>query len=290
MDAVMSRISNPLDSDELSPPDWRWQAARHVHERFLLSRRRTRKSDPGWLAPLVALTASLNPCTRPRRRCSWSRLSVTEALVSAHQLYESDSPCRWEVEARILAGQSDAEIAVSTGLSPALVATYEQTFFRVRDRRAAGDYILFGVIGYDPFGGFLEGDLRTLWAYFGYAAGPKVLELVMAVSRGRSLPDWALREAPSSAAAELLEIGIKVMLMACTGAMTPAKLRKLVVLRGQVADLSRRTVAWPSQTIDVGTQLEEETGLGTALDAEFASTPDPQNPDGPPDSEYAAVA
>src|SRR5271156_4738197 len=105
MDAVISQTSRLSALDSLSPPDWRWQTACDVHEQFLFQRRRSRKSDPQWLAPLVGLLASLNP-SRPRRRWSWLRSSLTPDLVAAHQLYESDSSSHWEVEARILAGQS----------------------------------------------------------------------------------------------------------------------------------------------------------------------------------------
>jgi len=63
----------------------------------------------------------------------------------------------------------------------------------------------------------------------------------MAVSLGRPLPDWALREAPSATEAELLVLRIKAMLMASTGALTPSKLRKLKVLRAQMDELKQKT-------------------------------------------------
>ena len=175
----------------LRRPDWPWQTACHVHERCLSHRRRKRKSDPEWLAQLVALVESLNPSSRPRRRWSWLRSSVTPELVSAHQLYERDNPPAGRSRLASWLARPMRKSPAPRASAPAVVAAYEQTFFRVRHCLTAGDYILFGVIGYDPFGGFREGDLRTLWAYYGYAAGPKLLELVMAVSLGLPLPDWA---------------------------------------------------------------------------------------------------
>ena len=88
-----------------------------------------------------------------------------------------------------MAGQTDDEIAAAMNLpAAAVVSAYEETFFSVRSRLQASDYILHEVIGYSPFRGFEEGDLQTLWGYFGYAAGPKILELVMAVSLDRGCP------------------------------------------------------------------------------------------------------
>ena len=82
-------------------------------------------------------------------------------LLAAHQLCESNGPLRWELEARILAGQSDDDISASMAVPPAVVAAFERSFFNVRDRLAAFDLILFHVIGYRPVLGFEE--QRSAW-------------------------------------------------------------------------------------------------------------------------------
>jgi hypothetical protein len=231
--------------DPFRPPDWRWRAACHIHERVRSRRRRIRRSDPQWLGPLVGLAEVLSPSGGSRRRRA--RLVMPE-LIAAHRLYQADSPIRWELEARILAGQSDVEIAVSLAIPPAVVAVFEQSFFDVRDRLSAGDYILFRVVGYNPVAGFQEGDLRTLWAYFGYAAGPQFLELVMAVSQDRSLPAWAIDQAADPAEVEELVASIKLLLMASTGPLTLSRLGKLRVLQSQVAELAPKPGANPCPT------------------------------------------
>ena len=218
--------------DVFSPPDWRWLIACKIHESP--KPRHKRRTDPEWLWPLLALAKLASG-----RKLRGPRTPPSDELVLAFQLYQSRRHQDWELEARILAGQTDDEIAAAMDFPAAVVSAYEQTFFSVRDRLTVGDYILIEVIGYSPFRGFEEGDLQTLWGYFAYAAGPKILELVMAVSLGRPLPDWALREAPCKAAAEGLRLGIKAMLLACTGAMTATKLRRLRTLREQIANLRR---------------------------------------------------
>ena len=87
--------------------------------------------------------------------------------------------------------------------------------------------------------------LGGLWAYFGYTAGPKMLELVIAVSKHRRLPDGVLDEEWAKEAAELLEVGIRAMLVACTGAMTCYKLERLRTLRRRRARASEEETAKP---------------------------------------------
>jgi hypothetical protein len=235
MDAVALHVPHPSWSDPIPAPDWRWQIACHLHERARLRRRRRRQSDPEWLQALLALSEVLHPSGRRGR----SRRPVTSELMAAHQLYQSETPLRWEVEARILAGQSDNEVALPTALPPAVVAAFEQFFFNVRDRLAAADCILFGLIGFDPVRGFEEADLRGLWQYFGYTAGPKMLELVMAVTLDRRLPDWAIEEAPDPASIEQLRTSTKLAILATR--RFSGDPRKLLTLRVQALELRRNS-------------------------------------------------
>jgi hypothetical protein len=221
-------------ADPLAAPDWRWQRACAFHRRP--RRRRRRPDDPDWLPTLLALAEKAYPSGRRRRG---PRLVIPPALIEALDVYQGGGQLRWELEARLLAGQTDEDIAAATAVPAGVVAMYERPFFGVRKCLAARDYILSCVVGGAPLHGFDEGDLRSLWAYFGYAAGPKMLELVMSVSVGRPLPDWAVREAPNRAALDSLELAIKAMLMACFGAMTPSKLQKLRVIGAQMVDLRR---------------------------------------------------
>jgi hypothetical protein len=125
-------------------------------------------------------------------------------------------------------------------IPPAVVGAYEEFFFSVRDRLDAADFVLSTLIGYTPFRGFDQGDWRGLWAYFAYTAGPKMLEIAMAVSRGRPLPDCAMRD---RASAEVLEFGARAMLLACTGTMTYHKLQRLGTLRRKRQEAARPTQA-----------------------------------------------
>jgi hypothetical protein len=81
----------------------------------------------------------------------------------AHDLYmDKDSLRRWEVEARLLAGESDKEIAARCGLTPEAVRCYHGVYFNVRDFLEIDGYILAVVIGPKAHYGLREGDRDVL--------------------------------------------------------------------------------------------------------------------------------
>jgi len=211
--------------------------------------------------------------------------------MDAYRLYSSDAPLRWELEARILSGQTDHEISLSMGI-PAMVASiYERSFFDVRSRLTAGDFVLFSVVGYRPLQGFADKDLRGLWAYFGYAAGPKMLELVMAVSLGRLLPQWALEQAPSRADIDLMICSVKLTILASAGLLTPSKLRKLRILQAQMAELNQRSALRSAPSMDAGISLLAGIDRSDVSKPTSTPTPGPKNVDVvPTDSKLAEVA
>ena len=68
--------------------------------------------------------------------------------------------------------------------------------------------------------------------------------------------------------------------MASSGPMTPSKLRKLVVLGGQIADLRPRGAPWPAQTIENGPEPLAGTEFSGDRSSSIARTADPKNADG----------
>jgi hypothetical protein len=70
-------------------------------------------------------------------------LQCSMGLFHAYEMHQhADPDVRFVVEARILAGQSDEEIASITGALPDTIYWYEALFFNVRDRLLAHDYIV----------------------------------------------------------------------------------------------------------------------------------------------------
>jgi hypothetical protein len=100
-------------------------------------------------------------------------------IYEACQIFQEDGLCRAEMEARILAGQSDAEIAVHCDLTQEIVDIYEKLFFSVRHRTTPSDWLLKHTVGPPHFTGFKDHHLRQLWAWFALHGVPEVLDQVI---------------------------------------------------------------------------------------------------------------
>jgi hypothetical protein len=105
------------------------------------------------------------------------------AIFWAHWLHERTGPndplIRWAVEARILARQSDDEIAGRAGCQPEYVEAFESLFFNVRDRLDNRDFIFDTVI--KPPGAHCSPRRHCDWVWkaLAYVGGPHVLDAVM---------------------------------------------------------------------------------------------------------------
>lgn len=96
---------------------------------------------------------------------------------------------RWEIEARILARQTDNEIADATGLDPEVLEVYTTLFFDVRPRMANIGYIVNQVIGPAVHRTLTMREYPTLWKLIGYLHGPHMLHAIMQGSIEPSWPD-----------------------------------------------------------------------------------------------------
>jgi hypothetical protein len=161
--------------DFFRPLDWRRLEA----EKLAARQGRSRPVDDPAVAALAAFAAAER---RSRRRRDeppeWARLREARGLWSDGGLL------RAEVEARILAGQTDVEIAIEYGLVPEAVRWFEAAFFCVRDRLRARDWITGRVIGRH----FPPADPAPVWKLYAYWGGPLALDLVQSVMAGRPLP------------------------------------------------------------------------------------------------------
>ena len=95
------------------------------------------------------------------------------------ELHESNEPRAWEVQARLLSGQSDADIAAKCNLALETATVYGQLLFDVRCRRHAWAWILSRVIGHGPWEGFRDNEVQQFWAWMGWAGGPPIVDLLI---------------------------------------------------------------------------------------------------------------
>lgn len=99
------------------------------------------------------------------------------AIFWAHSIWAEDKqPTRWEIEARILAGETDEEIAKKVGCEPEVITAYEAVFFNVREKLNNTAYVVNVVMADSVTKGITERQYDLLWKMFGYRGGPHVLD------------------------------------------------------------------------------------------------------------------
>lgn len=102
------------------------------------------------------------------------------ALFWAHSIWAEDKqPTRWEIEARILAGETDEEIAKKAGCEADVIGAYESVFFNVREKLQNTTYIVNVVMAEAVTRGMTERQYDLLWKMFGYRGGPYVLDAMI---------------------------------------------------------------------------------------------------------------
>jgi hypothetical protein len=217
--------------------DWRWGRARQL----LADGRRPSplRDDAGTVAAVRFLRAEAgcgSDGDRARLDNQWL------ALRAARQLAAGDAPRRWEVQARILAGQGDEEIAQSCGLTAEAVRWFEALFFQVRDRLTRGrDWIMFRAVGGGPWNCFAGEQPGTVWRYAGYRGGPRLLELFIAVTMDKPLPDWVRASFTGNPAYQEAELRLRCQLtMALMTARSSEEIRDVLDIRARADRLHRR--------------------------------------------------
>ncbi len=108
---------------------------------------------------------------------SGPREAVT-VLSRVHEIHEENSRQRWEIEARLLAGATPAEVAAVTGIDAAVVDTYVSTYFDVVGHLNAHDWIVVYAmdVGFWTEREPTEGEI---WRYVAWSGGREALELLM---------------------------------------------------------------------------------------------------------------
>ncbi|MEQ8667537.1 MAG: hypothetical protein RIC12_00095 [Pirellulales bacterium] len=149
-------------------PTWRWEFARQIVE---AGRRGPRSSVESWLLEAVRYRREAS------RSCSPEKLSARYPAVHAAQsIHHHEHARRSLLEAWILSGSDDAQIASESEASPEVIEAYEQLFFNVRDRLGASDFILWAIRHVHGTAPHPRAEVVQRLAYFG---GPTCLRAVL---------------------------------------------------------------------------------------------------------------
>ena len=163
-----------------TPLDWRWEVAGRIARREIPW---TREPDPA-LQAAIRLRRRIEqgqPFKRPTEQM--------KATLKARQVYENDDMLRWEVEARLLVGQSDLEIHRQTGIQPSVIDVYERVFCHVRDCLQASSYLREQAVGDRFCTGFHDNDLKQFWLWLALSGQELVVDEAISVFKNAHHPD-----------------------------------------------------------------------------------------------------
>lgn len=158
-------------------PNWRWLRALQIDSGGLKASRNVDGSDGfKWIRRAVRLKRRYEQFLKnPTALYSLSKFD--RDLFWAHNIWVEDKiPTRWAVEAHILAGETDEQIAEKLGTQPGIIEAYESVFFQVREKLSSREYVLNVVIKDAVTRGLSERHYDLLWKLFGYQGGPHVLD------------------------------------------------------------------------------------------------------------------
>jgi hypothetical protein len=161
-------------------PHWRWLRATEIDAG---GHKATKRLDGGdgflWIRRALRFKRRYGPASGSSTGLYALMLRDTQ-LFWAHSLWaEEKNPTRWAVEARVLAGETDQQIADKVGTDIDVITTYINVFFDVRAKLDHTDYVTQVVMGDAVTRGLQERHYDLLWKLIGYRGGPHVLDAVL---------------------------------------------------------------------------------------------------------------
>ncbi len=172
---------NLYQIDPMRAPRWRADLAIRIVQQGAGSVHPGASEDE-YVEKYVQLLKVLSAAEAERSDFQQVRLSMPH-LFGAHSLYYSqDGLCRSVLEAWLLTSESFDQIAKRCGLDALCVEAYESTFFNVKDRLRATDWVTKSIhdsvagSALEPGDAMTEDDIGLLLRLFGYFGGPLILE------------------------------------------------------------------------------------------------------------------
>jgi hypothetical protein len=171
---------NALRDNPRRSPSWRWLRAVNIDAGGPKASRKLDGADGfKWVRRASRLKRHFELAGN-RPQALYALHHRDPELFWAHSLWAEDkTPSRWAIEARVLAGETDAEIAAKVGTTPEVIDAYINVFFDVREKMAHTDYVVNVVMGDAVTRGLQERHYDLLWKLMGYHGGPMVLDAVI---------------------------------------------------------------------------------------------------------------
>lgn len=196
--AILSRRAQTfrenLLSDPLRSPAWRYNRAKILADVKPHPRQCVRHLDDAIVRSLRNYLIAKARIQRQYPDTDWEmRLCYLDPMNwQADRIFqlEDSNISRLALEARILAGQTDQEIAQTMGMQFRSVQHYALSYYNVRDRLDQIDYIAGVVVGGMFRQGLSDWRADVSVRFFAYFCGPKILEhLLYGLSKNIIHPD-----------------------------------------------------------------------------------------------------
>ena len=202
MPRVVTKFKDFIRHDPRRSPRWRYERAQSlvdgtVIEGVRVPTRPVRNRDDHHITAAWAFIQQWELVSRSghnQRNLREARLPLhvdNPGLFFAYDLFTAadGDRTRCELEARLLARQTDEQIAEELGTLPEVIDWYEQLFFNVRDRLHNRGYITNRVLMPGVTTNWDQLNLDLSSKFFGYFAGPYVLDAVLhCFDHGQQLP------------------------------------------------------------------------------------------------------
>jgi hypothetical protein len=171
---------NAVRDNPRRAPHWRWLRAVQIDGG---GPRASRSADGEegftWVRRAVRLKRHFEQAGN-RHDALYALMHRDRELFWAHSMWADErAPTRWGIEARVLAGETDAEIADKLGTDAGIINAYVNVFFDVREKIRHVDYIVNVVMADAVTRGLQERQYDLLWKMLGYHGGTHVLNAVI---------------------------------------------------------------------------------------------------------------
>jgi hypothetical protein len=173
-------MNNSLRDSPRRAPNWRWLRAIEIDSGgFRASRTIDGPDGFKWIRRAVTLKRHFERANN-RPQSLYAILHRDPDLYWAHTIWSEDkTPTRWGIEARVLAGQTDEEIAQRVGTKTEVIAAYINTFFDVREKLDNMDYVQNVIMAEAVTRGLQERHYDLLWKLLGFRGGTHVIDAVI---------------------------------------------------------------------------------------------------------------
>lgn len=169
-----------LKDNPLRAPNWRWLRAVQIDA----GGPKPSKSLDGpagfeWIRRILRLKRR-HALSANNPAALYTLARIDGDIFWAHSIWADEkAPTRWAIEAYILAGATDEEIAQKVGCEIGVIKAYEAAFFNVREKLHNANYVVNVIMGDAVSRGLSERQYDLLWKLFGYQGGIHVLDAII---------------------------------------------------------------------------------------------------------------